>query len=109
MAKFKEYASFDAIGLAELVRRKEVIPLELVEAAIERIERLNPSLNAVISRLCLTRPWPWPKRTCPRALSPASHFSLRISGPWLKASGCAWARLYLRISYRTMTMNWFFA
>ena len=49
MAKFKEYASFDATGLAELVRRKEVTPLELVEAAIERIERLNPSLNAVIT------------------------------------------------------------
>ncbi len=49
MAKFKEYASFDATGLAELVRRKEVTPLELVEAAIERIERLNPALNAVIT------------------------------------------------------------
>ena len=49
MGKFKEYESFDAIGLADLVRRKEVTPLELVEEAIERIESLNPSLNAVIT------------------------------------------------------------
>ena len=38
----------DAVGCAELIRRGEVSPLELVDAAIERIERLNPSLNAVV-------------------------------------------------------------
>src|SRR5690606_29398197 len=38
----------DATGLAELVRKREVSPLELVDAAIARIERLNPQLNAVI-------------------------------------------------------------
>ena len=42
-----EYAGFDALALAELVRRYEVSPLELAEAAIERIERHNPALNAV--------------------------------------------------------------
>jgi amidase len=35
-------------GQAELVRRGEVSPLELVNEAIGRIERLNPTLNAVI-------------------------------------------------------------
>jgi amidase len=45
---FKEYSQFDAIGLAELLKRHEVSPLEVVEAAIERIERLNPLLNAVV-------------------------------------------------------------
>jgi Asp-tRNA(Asn)/Glu-tRNA(Gln) amidotransferase A subunit family amidase len=34
---------------AELVRRGEVQPSELVEAAIRRVERLNPQLNAVIT------------------------------------------------------------
>ena len=48
MAEFKEYARYDGLGLAELVRRKEVHPRELVEAAIARIEQGNPKLNAVI-------------------------------------------------------------
>lgn len=38
----------DACGLAELVRSGEASPLELVDAAIERIERVNPVINAVI-------------------------------------------------------------
>ncbi|MDJ0868018.1 MAG: amidase [Myxococcota bacterium] len=43
-----ELARMDAIAQADLVRRKEATPLELVEAAIARIEKLNPALNAVI-------------------------------------------------------------
>ncbi len=39
----------DATALAELVRRKEVSPLELVDEAIGRIERINPRLNAVVT------------------------------------------------------------
>jgi amidase len=38
----------DATAQAELVRRGEVHPKELVEAAIARIEAVNPQLNAVI-------------------------------------------------------------
>src|ERR1700761_1226762 len=38
----------DGLGLAELVARKQVTPAELTEAAIERIERHNPTLNAVV-------------------------------------------------------------
>ena len=45
---FAEYADYDGLGLAELVRRGEVSPAELTEAAIERIERHNPTLNAVV-------------------------------------------------------------
>lgn len=44
-----ELTWLDAMALATLVRRGEVSPLELVEAAIERIERLNPTLNAVVT------------------------------------------------------------
>lgn len=40
----------DAVGQAELVRRGEATPAELVEAAIERIERLDPELHAVLHR-----------------------------------------------------------
>jgi len=42
------YEAHDALGLAELVRRGEVQPVELLEAAIERSERLNPKINAVV-------------------------------------------------------------
>lgn len=38
----------DAIGQAELVRKGEVSAAELVEAAIARIERVNPRVNAVV-------------------------------------------------------------
>ena len=48
---FTEYARYDGVGLADLVRRKEVSPGELVESAIEVIERHDPTLNAVIHRL----------------------------------------------------------
>jgi amidase len=43
-----DFSHLDATAMAELVRRKEIKPIELVEAAIERIERLNPRLNAVV-------------------------------------------------------------
>jgi len=47
---FSDYDRYDALGLAELVRRREVRPLELVEEAITRIER-HGRLNAVVQRL----------------------------------------------------------
>lgn len=43
-----ELAWMDACAQAELVRSGRVSPLELVDAAIERIERTNLPLNAVI-------------------------------------------------------------
>jgi amidase len=41
-------ASMDATAQAELIRSGEASPTELVEAAIARVEELNPELNAVI-------------------------------------------------------------
>jgi amidase len=51
MAGFKEYDRYDALGLAELVRKKEVSAQELCEEAISRIDRINPKINAVIYRM----------------------------------------------------------
>ena len=51
MGSFAEYTTYDGLGLAALVARQEVHPRELVEAAIERIDRLNPRVNAVIHEL----------------------------------------------------------
>jgi len=43
-----DLAGLDATGQAELVHSGEVSAAELVDAGIERIERLNPQLNAVV-------------------------------------------------------------
>ena len=48
--KRDELAQLDATAQADLVRKKQVSALELVEAAIARIEKLNPQLNAVVWR-----------------------------------------------------------
>jgi amidase len=47
---FTEYDRYDGLGLAHLVRRGEVSALELVEEAIARVERHNPTLNAVVHK-----------------------------------------------------------
>jgi amidase len=46
-----ELASLDATAQAELVARGELSPRELVEAAIARIERVDPQLGAVVAPL----------------------------------------------------------
>jgi len=46
-----ELARMDATAQAELVSSGEASPAELVDAALERIERVNPELNAVIHDL----------------------------------------------------------
>jgi amidase len=45
------YDALDATALAELVRKKELQPTELVEEAISRIEAVNPKLNAVVHKM----------------------------------------------------------
>ncbi|MFO7564029.1 MAG: amidase family protein [Enhygromyxa sp.] len=50
MPSFPEYEEHDASALAELVRKGEVSAVELIEAAIERIEARNPAINAVVWR-----------------------------------------------------------
>jgi amidase len=44
-----DLADLDATAQADLVRAGECTPLELVEAAIDRIERINPDINSVIT------------------------------------------------------------
>lgn len=46
----QNYADYDGLGLAELVRKREVTPAELLDAAITRIERHNGTLNAVVHK-----------------------------------------------------------
>lgn len=51
MSILDEYDQYDGLGLADLVRSGEVSPTDLVEEAINRIEALNPRLNAVIHKM----------------------------------------------------------
>jgi len=48
---FSDYDKYDGLGLAELVRNKQVKPVELVEEAVARIDLHNPSLNAVVLKM----------------------------------------------------------
>ena len=43
-----EYARYDGLGLAELIRKKEVTPREVAESALAGVDKINPKINAVI-------------------------------------------------------------
>lgn len=43
-----EYAKLDGLGLAALVAKKKLKPIELLDEAIARAEALNPKLNAIV-------------------------------------------------------------
>lgn len=47
---FQEYDRYDALGLGQLVRDKQVKAEELLDEAISRAERVNPKLNALICK-----------------------------------------------------------
>lgn len=51
MTAFTEFPALDGLGLAALIRSGDVSAREAVEASIDRIERLNPRLNAVVHRM----------------------------------------------------------
>ncbi|HXN80934.1 MAG TPA: amidase, partial [Myxococcales bacterium] len=51
MATFPEYERYDGLGLAGLVASGQIAAREVLEAAIERVARRNPSLNAVVGPL----------------------------------------------------------
>src|SRR5262245_17390002 len=45
-----ELSSYDSMGLAELIRTKQITPHELIRDTIRKIEAVNPKLNAVIHK-----------------------------------------------------------
>jgi amidase len=49
MNRFNDYEKYDALGLAKLVKDREVSARELLAEAKARLEKLNPMLNAVIT------------------------------------------------------------
>ncbi len=92
---FTEYADHDGLGLAELVAKRAVTPAELLEAAIERIERHNPTLNAVVhkaydeARAVAAGPLPdGPFRGVPFLIK---DLGARVEG-WPRSSGSMYAQ-----------------
>jgi amidase len=43
-----EYSKCDGIALADMVRRGETSPKELVDLFVEAVEKVNPRINAII-------------------------------------------------------------
>ncbi|MFA5940525.1 MAG: amidase [Sinimarinibacterium sp.] len=48
MISADDYLQHDGLGLAALVRDRQVTPAELLEAAIARAEAVNPKVNAIV-------------------------------------------------------------
>jgi hypothetical protein len=49
---FREYGNYDAIGLAGLVRSRQVSARELLDEAVARTARIDPDINAVVVKHC---------------------------------------------------------
>jgi amidase len=45
---FKDYGNFDGVGLAELVRTRQVSATELLDEAVARTAAVDPQINAVV-------------------------------------------------------------
>ncbi len=90
----REYADYDGLGLAHLVRQREVTAAELLEAAIERIERHNPQLNAVVHKAYdearKTASSPLPDGPFQGAPFLIKDLGLRVKG-WPRTSGSHFA------------------
>jgi amidase/6-aminohexanoate-cyclic-dimer hydrolase len=48
--KRSEYEQLDGLGLAELIRRGEVTPAEVLAAALALADERNPAINAIVAR-----------------------------------------------------------
>jgi amidase len=51
MKMIRDFEMYDGLGLADLVKRREVQAIEVLDTVIERIETLNPKINAVVTRM----------------------------------------------------------
>ena len=86
-----ELTEMDATAQAELVRSGEASPAELVEAAIERAERINPEVNAIIHSFYEQAREQAAGESARRALP---RRALPVQGPRRRASPaspCTWA------------------
>ena len=50
MTGIKDYERRDALGLAQLIRDRELSAVEVLEEAIARADAVNPRINAVVAK-----------------------------------------------------------
>ena len=48
---FSEYINYDALGLVNLIRKKEISPSEIIYISLSAIEKINPKINEIIGNL----------------------------------------------------------
>ena len=83
-----ELIGHDAIKLGELVHKKEVKPTELLEITIQRIEKINPKLNAVIHKMY------------DQARETAANWGIAIQKGNVRRSDLLWRSLSFKGSHR---------
>jgi amidase/6-aminohexanoate-cyclic-dimer hydrolase len=80
-----EYDKYDALGLAELIAKKEITSLELLNAVHQRVEAINPKLNA-FSRLFFERAEDQIKQGLPAGPLRGVPFALKDLGQYLQGT-----------------------
>ncbi|WP_262698768.1 MULTISPECIES: amidase [Streptomyces] len=100
-------ATMDALAQADLVRRGEVSPRELVEAAIGRIEETDPRLNAITHRRYerALAEADRVRRDAPFAGVPTLTKSLSDSEGDPANFGCAWVAGHGRVAREDAVVN----
>jgi Asp-tRNA(Asn)/Glu-tRNA(Gln) amidotransferase A subunit family amidase len=89
---FEDYRRHDALGLAALIRKKEVSAAEVAEAAIARAEAVNPKINAIVeplydrARTAASGPLTGPFAGVPWAVKDLNH---PIKGVRMTGGSCA--------------------
>ncbi len=77
-----DLSRLDATAQADLVRKGETSPRELVDAAINRIEKVNPEINAVITPLFEKARAAAASRDLPKGPFQGVPFLLKDLGVW---------------------------
>jgi len=99
---FPDYGKHDALGLAALVSRREVTSAELLETAIQRIERINPRINALTLKL-YDRARAAIAKGLPQGPFTGVPFLLKDLGQMLRASASPAAAAFSPTTFRRKT------